>query len=141
MDASPNLNSKTGSSLWNGDAIEIAFATNPNADTKRKFLLLSDQHIGLNCGNHPYLWDWKEDVLLSTTEFAITPSDKGYNVELAIPFRTLYQLNLQSGIHLDFEIAVDLGTAEARQNQECWNSGVESGFHTSPAKWGVLIFD
>ncbi len=141
MDASPNLNGKTGNSLWNGDAIEIAFATNPNADTKRKFLLLSDQHIGLNCGSHPYLWDWKEDVLLSAIQFAIAPSNKGYHVELAIPFRTLYQLNLQSGISIDFEIAVDLGTAEARQNQECWNSGVESGFHTSPAKWGVLIFD
>jgi len=141
VDSTPNLNGKTGNSLWNGDAIEIAFATNPQADVKRKFLLLSDQHIGINCGDKPYIWDWKEDVLLSTIQFAIAPSSTGYNVELVIPFETLYQLNLQSGISLDFEIAVDLGDAEARQQQDCWNSGTESGFHTSPKKWGVLIFD
>ena len=45
--------------LWNGDAIEIAFSTNGAADPQRKFLLLSDQHIGINCGENPYLWNWK----------------------------------------------------------------------------------
>jgi hypothetical protein len=141
MDASPRNNGQTGNNLWNGDAIEIAFSTNVNADPKRKFLLLSDQHIGINSGKNTYLWDWKEDTSIESINYKIKSNETGYLVEMAIPFKALYQLSLVKGLQLDFEIAVDLSSTSVRDSQERWNSSYSEGFNITPQKWGILIFD
>ncbi len=141
VDSSPRTNGQIGTNLWNGDAIEIAFSTNATADSKRKFLLLSDQHIGINSGKNTYLWDWKEDKTIEAIHYQIKLTETGYIVEMAIPFKTLYQLELVKGLQLDFEIAVDLASNSLRDSQERWNSSSSEGFHTSPQKWGILIFD
>lgn len=141
VDSSPRTNGQIGTNLWNGDAVEIAFSTNATADSKRKFLLLSDQHIGINSGKNTYLWDWKEDQTIYAIHYQIKLTETGYIVEMAIPFKTLYQLELVKGLQLDFEIAVDLASTSLRDSQERWNSAASEGFHTSPQKWGILIFD
>ena len=138
-DPSPRVNEQTGSNLWNGDAIEIAFSTNTKADPKRKFFLLSDQHIGINCGANPYAWDWKESVELKAIDFKIQNNATGYTAEIAIPYKQLYKTILKSGDKIGFEIAVDLNTTEQkRQRQDRWNSHNTEGFHLSPGKWGEV---
>lgn len=138
-DPSPGVNEQTGSNLWNGDAIEIAFSTNTNADPKRKFFLLSDQHIGINCGANPYAWDWKESVELKAINFKIQNNATGYTAEIAIPYKQLYKTTLKSGDKIGFEIAVDLNiTEQKRQRQDRWNSKNVEGFHLSPGKWGEV---
>jgi hypothetical protein len=139
VDETPQQNTRKGGDLWQGDAIEIAFSTNPTADPKRSFLLLSDQHIGINCGANPYVWDWKKDSEVTSANHKITATTNGYILELAVPTSAFYQFNPKAGTELDIEIAIDLGTTAGRDQQLHWNSGLDEGFHLSPAKWGVLI--
>jgi hypothetical protein len=140
-DSSPRTNGHDGGELWNGDAVEIAFSTNPKADEKRKFLLLSDQHVGVNCGKDSYVWNWKEETKMNEIVHAMKETDNGYSVELAIPFKELYQLELSEGVQLDFEIAIDLADKEIRSDQQRWNSANSEGFHKSPKNWGVMMLD
>lgn len=139
-DATPQVNSEKDDKLWNGDAIEIAFSTNPNADPKRKSFLLSDQHLGINCGNSPYVWDWKENKLAEKVKFKLTKTTDGYFIKLAIPITELYKSNLVSGSFYGFELAIDLSGPDGKRiRQDRWNSIHAEGFNLSPSKWGNLI--
>jgi len=68
-------------------------------------------------------------------------NERGYTVEIAVPYYALYNQQLQAGTQLGFEVAIDLGTNEKRESQSRWNSSYEEGFNLSPAKWGKLILD
>lgn len=139
-DATPQVNSEKDEKLWNGDAIEIAFSTNPQADPKRKSFLLSDQHLGINCGATPYIWDWKENKRMEKVKFVYSKTADGYFLELAIPVTELFKTKLLPEASYGFEIAVDLSGADGkRSRQERWNSIYAEGFHLSPSKWGTLI--
>ena len=138
-DASALKNSNNGRDLWKGDAIEIAFSTNPTADENRKFFLLSDQHIGINCGDKPYCWNWVENKEIAEITYKMNKSDSGYFVEIAIPFYQLYNRYLPDKGELGFELAIDFnGENESRQKQERWNSSMDEGFNLSPNKWGKI---
>lgn len=138
MDDTPRQNAKEQGELWDGDAVEIAFSTNPNADSKRSFLLLSDQHIGVNCGEDPYIWNWKINEKIEGAQISVNSSGEGYIVEIGLPTTAFRKFNLKKGFDLDLEIAIDLGTKKGRQSQLRWNSGSREGFHLSPSLWGTL---
>ncbi|MFA7273078.1 MAG: sugar-binding protein [Crocinitomicaceae bacterium] len=141
-DTTPNLNNKKNGDLWNGDAIEIAFATNPNANPKRKLFLLSDYHIGINCGPLPYLWNFSEDKPFDKAKFAMNPTETGYTVEIGIAIKDLMKKELAPGMNLGFEIAIDLGDeSNKRMEQLRWNSSGSEGFHQNPSLWGTVIFE
>lgn len=139
-DATPRVNNQEGSKLWNGDAIEVAFSTNPAADRKRKFLLLSDQHLGINCGSHPYVWNWKTNEKLDIP-MAFKSIENGYQVEFAIPTSSFRNFDLGNLEQLDLEVAIDLGNGAIRKEQIRWNSENQAGFHESPSLWGGLILE
>jgi len=138
-DDTPMENMHQGGSLWNGDAIEIAFSTNPNADPKRNYLLLSDQHIGLNCGENPYIWNWTEDNKVTNADFKLQKTSNGYSVEVGLPISNLSTYKLKKGEKLGLEVAIDVNKEKIRKEQLRWNSTYEEGFHLSPQKWGELI--
>jgi hypothetical protein len=141
-DDTPFINDKKDGELWNGDAVEMAFSTNASADVKRKFFLLSDQHFGVNCGKQPYVWDWKENRKVDLIECKTKLSDGGYALEMAIPFKSLFNATISSETRLGFEIAIDKsGSNGLREKQLRWNSPDVEGFHLSPSKWGVLIIE
>jgi hypothetical protein len=140
LDESPRTNTQTGSNLWNGDAIEIAFSTNPNADRKRKFLLLSDQHLGINCGESAYVWNWKTNEKIDVP-IAFKQTEDGYQVEIAIPTSAFRNFDLNAIEEMDLEIAFDIGNGTSRKEQIRWNSSNQTGFHESPALWGGLIIN
>lgn len=141
-DTTPNLNNKKNGDLWNGDAIEIAFATNPNANPKRKLFLLSDYHIGINCGPRPYVWNFSEDQPFDKAKFAMNPTETGYTVEIGIAIKDLIKKDSTPGMKLGFEIAVDRGDdTNKRTEQIRWNSSGSEGFHQNPSLWGTVIFE
>jgi len=88
-DSSPRINDHLKGELWNGDAIEIAFSTNSKANPKRNLFLLSDYHIGANCGVNPYLWSFSDDQLFDKGNLALQNSRDGYTVEIAIALKEL----------------------------------------------------
>lgn len=139
-DQHPFFNNKTNADLWNGDAIEIAIATNPKANPKRGLFLLSDYHFGLNCGLKPYLWNFSDDKLYSEGNFGIMKTDYGYFAEIAIPLKNLMHAELKADTPLGFEIAVDEGNEKMiREIQTTWNGHGASGFHSNPSLWGTII--
>lgn len=138
VDDTPLQNSQKEKNCWNGDAIELAFSTNPNVDEKRKFYLLSDQHIGIFCGSNNAAWNYSTNIEIPTIKKEIKRNERGYTVEIAIPYSNLYNQKLVPGAQLGFEAAIDLGTFEKREQQVRWNSSYQEGFNLSPAKWGIL---
>lgn len=139
-DATPMQNEHQGDQLWKGDAIEIAFATNPMADPKRGFLWLSDKHFGLNCGTeNAYLWDWTERKKNSSAKYKFQKNTTGYTVEIEIPLTDLTKYQLNQGDKLGLEVAVNFNEGDKRKEQLRWNSTLEEGFHLSPKKWGELL--
>ena len=101
--------------------------------------MLSDQHIGINCGANPYVWDFKRSQIISNCKLEIIEINTGYIVEASIPFDYFKNFKFKSGIDLDMEIAIDLGTIEKRQTQVRWNSNNQDGFHQNPSMWGNLL--
>ena len=141
IDDTPRQNGQEGSNLWNGDAIEIAFSTNPNANPNRKFLLLSDQHLGINCGEHPYVWNWKTNEMMKDVRLNFSSTAQGYRVELAIPTSSFRGFNINPQESLDIEVAIDEGNEKMRNKQVRWNSKAQDGFHLNPSLWGSLSFE
>lgn len=140
QDSTPMQNKNQGADLWKGDAIEIAFSTNNTADEKRKFYLLSDQHIGINCGSDTYCWDFKQNTQLQSIHYKSQTENGGYFIEIAIPYKSAYSKKLVSGESFGFEIAVDSGgETNIRKRQDRWNSASTEGFHLSPNKWGRIV--
>lgn len=138
-DSSALQNVNKGADLWKGDAVEIAFATNPEADEKRNYYLLSDQHIGINCGDETYAWDFKRNMAITSLNYKLKQEGSGYFLELALPLKEVYSRSLMSGTTLGFELAIDLGSeANVRIQQDRWNSTSTEGFHLSPSKWGRI---
>ncbi len=140
QDDSPRQNRHKDGKLWDGDAVEIAISTNPKADDKRKFLLLSDLHFAVNCGEEPYVWNYKMNQLVPNCKTGFSLTEAGYSVEVFIPNEALRNLKIEPGDELDLEVAVNLGTYDNRQKQIRWNSANQEGFHTSPALWGTILF-
>ncbi len=141
-DSHPRINDQIKGNLWNGDAIEIAFSTNPKADPKRKLFLLSDYHIGINCGNEPYFWNFSEDKPFDKGSFAIRNTPNGYDIEIGIALSDLTNGRSMTNQTLGFEIAIDDGNeSNKRQEQFRWNSKENEGFHQNPSLWGKLILN
>lgn len=141
QDETPRQNGQTEGNLWNGDAIEIAFSTNASADPTRKFLLLSDQHIGINCGQNPYLWNWKLNQFIKEGQVAFQTTAEGYQLECQIPLRLFRNFNPVNGMMTGLEFVVDKGTKSGRQSQEKWNSKSQEGFNSNPSMWGILEYN
>jgi hypothetical protein len=139
LDADGSENNLKGGELWKGDAIELAFSTNSDADGKRSYYLLSDQHIGINCGVNSYCWDFKRNEEIVAIKYKISSESNGYVIEMAIPFNQLYKRTLEQGETYGFEFAVDLGgEGGTRKQQDRWNSVSGEGFHMNPSKWGRM---
>ena len=102
------------------------------SSTKRQFL-------SLNYFANPYMWNWKTDTKIEVINYKVNIQEDGYLVEMAIPLNAFFEVSSQTGVELDIEIAIDLGTNLGRQQQLHWNSGFANGFHESPSKWGSLI--
>ena len=90
VDEDPRQNSFKDRDIWNGDAFEIAFSTDPEASTRRTNYLSSDQHIGFSLnGDQIQSWDWMEQRELKHKEYASKAIDNGYVFEARIHIKDL----------------------------------------------------
>ena len=138
-DETPMQNGKTGSELWNGDGIEFAIGTNPNAPINRKTLLLSDKHFVIKSSDKPVMWDYRNNKELPA-EIKMSKSSNGYTFEVKIDLKYLELSSIEYNTPYKLELAVNKGTITTRQEQFRWNSSFREGFHLNPSLWGELIF-
>jgi hypothetical protein len=141
-DASPIINTKQGKDIWDGDALEIAFGSNPSANPKRKFYLLSDVQIGIRMNENPIIWNWKTNTPIENGHVKTTKTDKGYLVEIQLPIQQICGKELNASAIHGFEIGIDQGDEKGkRTHQDRWNNPSADGFNTNPSLWGQLKLD
>lgn len=140
VDESPLINPHDGAEIWNGDCIELAFATNSDADPTRRFLLMSDRHIGIRAGGAPLVYDWRTKSTISGATVSTETTANGYVLRATIPWEGLRATPPMADAAYGFECAVDVGNAEGnRIRQDRWNSMFSDGFHQNPSLWGSFI--
>lgn len=145
QDISDLYNPYVGDSLWNGDALELAFGTVPRTSKKRPYYLSTDQHIGirLSITEKPMVWNWQKKEAISTAKVTLihNANRSGYSLETLIPLSALGEnISFQTNQIYGFEIAIDQGDATGRIRQIRWNNPENDGFHQNPSLWGEMLF-
>lgn len=133
-------NSKSGADIWNGDALEIAFAAQPELSTRpRGRFLFSDLHIGISLGEEISAVEFRTQKNLTISR-EIEPIGEGrYRVKANISWVELDREPWTLPGRYLLEMARDQGDATGRKIQYRWNSVDEEGFHSSPSLWGELV--
>lgn len=138
-DADALQNSKQGSDLWNGDALEVAFAAQPELSTRpRSRFLFSDLHIGISLGQTAEAIEFRTQKPLVFERIIRELPGGGYHVVASFKWTTLDRAPWSLPGRYLLEFARDQGDAGGRKQQYRWNSADEEGFHTTPALWGEL---
>lgn len=138
-DNSPMVNTHTGDEIWNGDAIELAFSTNAEAEPYRKKYLLSDKHIGIRVSETPEIFDWSLSKPVAGHETRIVRTTNGYIVESKIPWSALSCKPWKPNADYGFEAAIDHGDITGKRTEQIrWNNNYTEGFHTNPSMWGLV---
>ena len=138
-DDSPLSNTKNNSEIWNGDAIEIAFGSNPDADPNRTRYLFSDYQLGIKLGADAYLWNWKKKSRIEGGEIKTVIVPGGYSFEAKIPLSTFGEFKFIEGKNYGFEFALDCGNQSGKRTSQLrWASNHAEGFHLNPSLWGIL---
>ncbi len=137
IDDSPLQNQHSGTDIWNGDCLELAWASNAEADPFRKFLLRSDHHIGIKLTAAPEVWNWRMAAHIANAQIKVSTAGERVHIQAAIPLEDIGGVREPNRSYA-FEIAVDQGDATGIRNaQYRWNSVYREGFHTNPTLWGA----
>jgi hypothetical protein len=139
-DSNPLENEFTGDQSFDGDALELAFSTDPNAVLQRIRYLSTDQHIGFALGDEISSWNWRKHNSLTQTKGATQLTDDGYVFEVMINIHEFGIESFSNNSLYGLEIAVDHGNKKGRVNQERWNDKANGGFYENPFLWGEMIF-
>ncbi len=134
------VNTRTGSDLWQGDALELAFAAQPELSSRpRARMLFSDIHLGISLGEKAEAMEFRTQTNLPLQRELKALPEGGYWLEVAIKWSDLGRAPWELTGRYLLEIARDQGDARGRQAQIRWNSPESEGFHTSPSYWGELV--
>ena len=139
-DETPLSNNNIKGEVYNGDAFEIAFSTDKNANPRRSRYLSSDQHLGFALGDKVTGWNWRKKIPINTSLSATRKTETGYVFEIMIDLKELdldiFEINMLYGL----ELAVDHGTQNGRDDQDRWNDPANTNFSENPFVWGEMIF-
>lgn len=138
-DKTPLQNSNREKNVYNGDALELAFSTDPEAKSRNNYLS-TDQQIGFALSkNGINSWDWRKNRELSYKNFKAIETADGYVFEAKVRIGDLDAANFINGRLYGLEIAIDHGTTKGRDEQQRWNN--ETGgaeFYVNPSLWGEM---
>jgi len=133
-------NTQEGSAIWNGDAIELAFAAQPELSSRpRARFLFSDLHIGISLGADVRAFEFRTQKTLKINRHIEPLGQSRYRLEATLNWTDLEREPWSLPGRYLLEIARDQGDASGRKVQYRWNSGEEEGFHTTPSLWGELL--
>ena len=136
----PMRNPFTEGEIFNGDALEIAFSSNPDLQRKRKHYYTTDQHIGINLAEYANVWDWQSRAHLKEALVASEIKGDLHQFEIQIPLSSLNIDSFEKGRTYGIEFALDRSSdKEVRKDQFRWNSYDREGFHENPSLWGELV--
>ncbi|MBN3032840.1 MAG: hypothetical protein JW873_01970 [Candidatus Saganbacteria bacterium] len=141
----PLANKRERGDIWNGDAIEIVFSTDPGADQKRQSFSRRDYQVGFGTGDgksvKPSVWNWQRRRSPAGSEIFVKRTDKplGCILEARLPWCFFGDFVPSSGTRIGFDVALDdADRAGERERQLIWNG--DYYFYKDPSVWGVLEF-
>ena len=130
---------KDGTQIFNGDGLELAFATDKDAPQGRIRLLTTDQHLTFGLGDEITVWNNRKDQFVEGVETAARALREGYIFEARIPLDQLTEQKLEPEKLYGLEIAVNHGNKKERTRQDRWNTPNKDGFYANPSIWGEMI--
>ena len=131
-----------GKDIYQGDAFEIAFSTNPKLMRKRKHLFTSDKHIGINLSEAKSVWDWRNNENIEGAEVSALINGEIHQYEIKVPLSSIGVDFFISGPSYGIEYALNKSSKEGnRKTQFRWNSTDSDDFYENPSVWGELIFN
>jgi beta-mannanase len=144
-DKVPFMNKKERGDIWNGDAIEIVFSTDPGAKRERESFDRTDFQVGFGTGDgkmvKPSIWNWQRRRSPTGSEIFVKRVDKplGYVLEAKIPWSFFGGFVPSAGTKIGFDVAIDdADQAAERERQLIWNG--DYYFYKDPSVWGILEF-
>ena len=139
-DSNELVNTRSGADLWQGDALELAFAAQPELSSRpRARMLFSDIHLGISLGETAEAIEFRTQAKVPLQRELQSRSEGGYRLEARIRWSDLGRDPWSLTGRYLLEMARDQGDASGRQAQMRWNSPDSEGFHTSPSYWGELV--
>lgn len=133
-------NGQTGANIWNGDALEVALAAQPELSSRpRGRFLFSDIHLGISLGEKAEAMDFRTQQSVPIQRELTALPNGGYRVTATIRWSDLAREPWQLAGRYLLEMARDQGNAQGRREQARWNSADQEGFHQSPTLWGELL--
>lgn len=134
-----NSNLEDGNKIFDGDGLELAFATDKDAPTGRIRLLSTDQHLTFGLGSKIRVWNNRKHRFVEGVETAARASRDGYVFEARIPLDLLGEETLIPETLYGLEIAVNHGNKKERVRQDRWNTPNKDGYYANPSIWGEMI--
>ncbi len=136
-----NNNYKDGD-IWRGDCMEVVLSINPKADLKRIGFEEGDFQLLITPGNQdgiePHIWNATLKKRLNG-EVKVNKWDKGYLMEVKIPFKELGDYRPKIGDKIGFNIAIDdADSFNQRDSQAIWFGN--SSFYYNPSVWNLIEF-
>lgn len=139
-DADQLQNGQSGANIWNGDALEVALAAQPELSSRpRGRFLFSDIHLGISLGEKAEAMDFRTQQPVSVQREIAALPEGGFRVTAVIRWSDLAREPWKLPGRYLLEMARDQGDARGRREQFRWNSADQEGFHQSPSIWGELL--
>lgn len=133
-------NGQSGANIWNGDALEVALAAQPELSSRpRGRFLFSDIHLGIGLGEKAEAMDFRTQQPVPVQREITALPEGGYRVTVTIRWSDLAREPWKLPGRYLLEMARDQGDAGGRRAQFRWNSADQEGFHQSPSIWGELL--
>jgi len=137
-DNDPEVNTFPAPQAWRGDSVEFFFGT----DTSRHTFYKSTDHrvrIVPQSKTNKSAYDFSiDDVSIKNSDIkvAVVYSDKGYQIEAAIPFSLMgvTKLRIRQNVRGDFQIN-DADNGKERSRLIHWNSGKDNTY-LDASSWG-----
>ncbi len=128
--------------IWQGDCLEITISLNPEADLKRTSFEKNDFQILISPGNQknipPHIWNVTKHQKIDGV-VKVNKWEKGYIVEIKVPFKELGDFVPAEGMQIGFNIAVDdADETNKRESQAIWFGN--SSFYYNPSVWNLIKF-
>ena len=137
-DDKPFKNDKKKAGMWNGDAVEIAISTDPDAGPNRLAYEDQDFQLVLSPGNKnlkPSIWIFKTSTLLDPSYIAAESVKGGYVIEAKIPWKELGNYTPKAGDELGFTFSIDdSDDSNIRETQILFTG--DYLFYKDPSVWG-----
>jgi hypothetical protein len=140
-DPTPGFNTKKGSNIWDGDALEITLSTDPDADPARTQFGRFDFQIAIKASSDTETWNFTKKAPLEKSVIFYKQKKNGYTIEASIPW---YNFNTGCFCRIKnkpiaFDAAIDDGDSSGKRlSQIRWSGNAD--FNLNPSQWGDVIF-